>query len=1037
MQFLSYPTLLSVARSLATCIVAACGAEKGEEKETCRNRVRDVEDQKTRIMLDPDLPRRFLIVTFWACMLAGKQPCLLNVPRTWEKSRRQKWIQQSWEQLRFPPLISDSCLHPLSGACSSHILSLPLLLHDSSPDGKDLGADTSTSEEAVAFYAVSQEGCIYSYSAETIYANIKATLAVRTDASSRGSSSLSWMPFAVPTVLLSHCEAVYLRRSEIHFFMDGLFKPTTLLKIVARHRLHEVSAPTMFFRRALETLRVRASAASPACSLKGLACVRQWTVLYGGEFDLSCRTRPGELEEFQMLILQLNGSSPTALPSSPAKFHIQLLSPWGNVVAHTGLFTLACSTECSRACRLAAGMEARIRGTTPGTLEIRGLTALPGLACSAPPLEGGWVSTGLSGSLETFSNCDHQFHVADIPSEVFRVSMGVEYTAEELEAALELAPEVTPGSAAAVKLLTQGQEMPLLLFTPSDPRAAERERTVKALRSHLAVTLGIIPRLGPLPASQLLRSWSGRPCTEAQDFTSAETFLTGKSEELLPSEWAFEEEYKPYRRSPANNDANEEDEDALEERLEGVQQTEELPEQRVSGPETIALVLSNPKSQDGYSARLAKAFCPSLVQTSKPGLPCWVACEVDDVEAPKQSQELARIGKAAALVHLLQTDAWNASDVTSLIQILQAWSLGLAQARQANPEQASSVLHILCVSTGRCAHLCGASSDPRKHLLTGVLLSASAELPLRCCHVDVAPGRSHAEQVEQGQSKLVETLALTATDLLTELGFPAEILVDSDGNRLARRLKPMALEVKQPGGLSFRTVLMAGGAGGVGALWAQFLKAETLILLGRSLPAGKPRGKLDQLKLAASEVLYIPVDICDKRRLSDALQDCAAKEIDFACSLCESFRPLPLCDLDGTSMDLPLQKLCGAENFVSVLSTYCKVKKLPVLFTSTAVSVNGAAQLAQYAAGARALEAFCARERCCNDRTGCDVRCVALSAWDGIGITEQFPRLAAASPAAGLKVLTAHAGVLALEAVFHRFRAPRYGACSCKWNSPD
>ncbi|CAE7487056.1 Erbin [Symbiodinium necroappetens] len=1026
-HFVSYPFLLSAARSLARCIVAATGgAEKGEETS---RKVREIGDQKTRIMLDPDLPRRYLIIAFWACMLAGKRPCLLTVPRTWEKSRRQKWIQQSWEQLRFPPLISDSSLHPLSEACCSHILSLPLSLHDTSPElGKHFGVDTSrASEEAVAFYAVSQEGCIYSYSAEAIYANIKATSAVRTDASSRGSSSLSWMPFGLPTVLLSHCEAVYLRRSEVHFFMDGLLKPTTLLKIVARHRLHEVSAPTMFFRRALQTLRVRESAALPACCLKGLAGVRQWTVLYGGEFDLSCRTRPGELEEFQMLILQLAGSSPSALPSSPAQFHIQLLSPWGNVVAHTGLFTPACSREFSGACTVAAGMEARIRGTMPGTIQIRGLAALPGLACSADLLESGWISTGLSGSLETFPNCDHHFHVTDIPSEVFRVS-GVEYTAEELEAALELAPEVTPGSAAAVRLLTQGQEMPLLLFNPSDPRAAERERIIKALRSHLAVTLGIIPRLGPLPASQLLRSWSGRPYrelerrTEVQEFTSA--FLTGKAEELLPSEWAFEEEYKPYRRSPANNTANEEDEDALEERLEGVQQTEELPEQQVSGPETIALVLSNLKSQDTDSARLAKVVCSSLVQTSKPGLPRWAAYEVDDVEAPKQFQELAKTGKAAALVHLLQTDAWNASDVTSLIEILQAWSKGLAT--QA-PEQVSSVLNILCVSTGRCAHLCGASSDPRKHLLTGVLLSASAELPLRCCHVDAAPGPSNAEQAEQRQTKLAETLALTATDLLTELGFPAEVLVDSDGNRLARRLKPMALEVKKTAGLNFQRVLMAGGAGGVGALWAQFLKAETLILLGRSPPAGKPRGKLDQLKHAAFEVLYIPVDICDKRRLQDALQNCAAQDIDFACSLCESFRPLPLCDFDGTSMDLPLRKLCGAENFVSVLSTHRKVKKLPVLFTSTAVSVNGAAQLAQYAAGARALEAFCARERCCNDRTGCDVRCVALSAWDGIGITEKFPRLAAASPAAGLKVLTAHAGVLALEAVFQRFRAPRYG----------
>ena len=83
------------------------------------------ETKKLGLCSTQDLPRRYLIIAFWACMLAGKRPCLLTVPRTWEKSRRQKWIQQSWEQLRFPPLISDSSLHPLSEACCSHILSTP------------------------------------------------------------------------------------------------------------------------------------------------------------------------------------------------------------------------------------------------------------------------------------------------------------------------------------------------------------------------------------------------------------------------------------------------------------------------------------------------------------------------------------------------------------------------------------------------------------------------------------------------------------------------------------------------------------------------------------------------------------------------------------------------------------------------------------------------------------------------------------------------------------------------------------------------
>lgn len=49
---------------------------------------------------------------------------------------------------------------------------------------------------------------------------------------------------------------------------------------------------------------------------------------------------------------------------------------------------------------------------------------------------------------------------------------------------------------------------------------------------------------------------------------------------------------------------------------------------------------------------------------------------------------------------------------------------------------------------------------------------------------------------------------------------------------------------------------------------------------------------------------------------------------------------------------------------------------LPVLFTSTCVGVNGASQLARYAAGARAVEALCCLES--SKKTSLAIHCVAL-----------------------------------------------------------
>ena len=173
---------------------------------------------------------------------------------------------------------------------------------------------------------------------------------------------------------------------------------------------------------------------------------------------------------------------------------------------------------------------------------------------------------------------------------------------------------------------------------------------------------------------------------------------------------------------------------------------------------------------------------------------------------------------------------------------------------------------------------------------------------------------------------------------------------------------------------------------------ARAAEAQSLVLLSR-------RGRhFEQLLSGAAEVFYIAADLCDDR-LGGLLKDCpaigpGAESLDFAANLSESFQLQSLSHLDAfKAVDGCKRKLLAAENFLKVLEELEKVKKnkqngpkaLPVLFTSTAV--RGAARLATYTAGARAVEALCAR-----GSRRLDLRCVALSAWKGIGICEASKR---------------------------------------------
>ncbi|CAJ1449897.1 unnamed protein product, partial [Effrenium voratum] len=725
-------------------------------------------------------------------------------------------------------------------------------------------------------------GHLYSYSHEAVLANALAINGLASTSTRR----LSWMPVTSAFVILSHCAAVLCGASEVH--CDGS-EPRRLLPLLRATRCDLLAAPLIFFRRALGLVRSGAGA--------GLA----------GSFATWLLGEAGAAwEEFRSLV-----RAPT---------YQVLVAPWGTVLAQDG-------------CPL-PGLEMRYGCGQPGNhshpgnhnhpSHVRGLVALPAASASVSK---GWVP------------------LEQKQPELVHVS-GVTYTSDEIEAAVELAPEVLPGSAVAMDMAGL-----VVFFVPSNAAACCAEKSVQALKSHLALSLGIHARFNPLAACKTPRAPDGAP------LRGPLRELEPYSSQSLPDDWILEEDFKA--------SAVQEDEDALEERMEGV----EVP---ASSSKTYLLVQAASTLTVAPALRAGGA---TIIESC-----CEGAAEV-----------LETLDGEVVVVNLLQCgDDSEGSAVSCFIGLLRSWE------RRHNDTKIP-LLRILCVSVGRHPRV-GPAKDPRKHFLSGVLLCALAELPwLR------------ARQLDVGASSLPEAVLQELSDF-GDLDDHPEVLVD-EGHRLLRRLKSVKLS-KKASPERLRAALLAGGAGGVGTLWASHLNADSLILLGRA-PASRKHA-LQLLEAGTAAVRYLQVDVGNKEHLRAALRDLPdLPALDLAANLCESF-PAPRPVLELQTLEGPKAKLRAAQNFIEILTELqTQRRKLPVLFTSTAVSVMGAPRLGEYAAGARAVEALCAQHA--SGRL--EVRCAALSAWDGVGITQRFPALAQAAPGAGLHVLSPRLGVLALEAV--------------------
>lgn len=169
---------------------------------------------------------------------------------------------------------------------------------------------------------------------------------------------------------------------------------------------------------------------------------------------------------------------------------------------------------------------------------------------------------------------------------------------------------------------------------------------------------------------------------------------------------------------------------------------------------------------------------------------------------------------------------------------------------------------LLVLTSGAAATGDPVPADLGASVLSGLVRTAAAELD-----------RFAVTQLDLPADRAGWPSALDA-----ELAAPAsrgEVVAHRDGQRLVRRLRPLAAEHQGEAVRAEGRYVVTGGLGGVGTRLCAHLLTEyraKLLVLGRSEPAGEPAARLEELR-AAGDVHYRAVDVAN----ADAVRAAVAK----------------------------------------------------------------------------------------------------------------------------------------------------------------
>lgn len=165
------------------------------------------------------------------------------------------------------------------------------------------------------------------------------------------------------------------------------------------------------------------------------------------------------------------------------------------------------------------------------------------------------------------------------------------------------------------------------------------------------------------------------------------------------------------------------------------------------------------------------------------------------------------------------------------------------------------LLHLFTTNEGE--------SQPHNEAMSGFINSLRLEHPrLLCKTLEIRREGADYEQVLDALS--AEFQARTQD---------AAAIRYAANERFVRKLKAFGLEEVSDGSSSQASVrengvyLITGGAGGLGLVFAEFLAKEykaRVVLTGRSALSGDREAKLDEIRKAGGEVLYLPADVSNR-----------------------------------------------------------------------------------------------------------------------------------------------------------------------------
>jgi amino acid adenylation domain-containing protein len=162
------------------------------------------------------------------------------------------------------------------------------------------------------------------------------------------------------------------------------------------------------------------------------------------------------------------------------------------------------------------------------------------------------------------------------------------------------------------------------------------------------------------------------------------------------------------------------------------------------------------------------------------------------------------------------------------------------------------------------------AEQPHHEAMSGFVNSLRLEHPRLLCKV---------LEVRGGSEQIAEALR---TELAARVQDASAVLYEG-GARSVRKLEAFPLEEAADARPALRdggVVLITGGAGGLGLIFARFLAEQfkaRVVLTGRSVLSAKREAALDELRSSGAEIVYLPADVSSETDIRNVIDECKAR----------------------------------------------------------------------------------------------------------------------------------------------------------------